>query len=179
MANRIFSLLGWLGTALVLGAVGIRFFLPARDQYATYLAWAGLVCMLVYIASQWREIAHYFSKRQARDGTIAVSSILIALGILGAINYIGKQQNKRWDLTASKQFSLSDQSRNFLSKIDAPLEVLVFVQELGFQQYRDRMKEYEYASKQVKTEYVDPDKKPEIANGRSMTVSSSRLPRNS
>ena len=43
MANRIFSFIGWLGTALVLGAVGIRYFLPARDQYATYLAWAGLV----------------------------------------------------------------------------------------------------------------------------------------
>jgi len=163
MANRIFNLIGWLGTALVLGAVGVRFFLPARDQYATYLAWAGLACMLVYIASQWREVAAFFSRRQARDGTLAVSSVFIALGILGAVNYIGKQQNKRWDLTASKQFSLSDQSRTFLGRLDAPLEVQVFAQELAFQQYRDRLKEYEYVSKQVKAEYIDPDKRPEIA----------------
>lgn len=163
MANRIFNLIGWLGTALVVGAVGVRFFLPARDQYATYLAWAGLACMLVYIASQWREVAAFFSRRQARDGTLAASSVLIALGILGAVNYIGKQQNKRWDLTASKQFSLSDQSRTFLATLDAPLEVQVFVQELAFQQYRDRLKEYEYVSKQVKAEYIDPDKRPEVA----------------
>ena len=163
MVNRIFSVVGWLGTALVLAAVGIRFLLPARDQYATYLAWAGLVCMVLYIASQWREVAGFFSRRQARDGTLAASSVLIALGILGAINYIGKQQNKRWDLTASRQFSLSDQSRNFLGKLDAPLEIHVFAQELAFQQFRDRLKEYEYASKQVKAEYTDPDKKPEIA----------------
>ena len=32
MVTRIFSFIGWLGTALVLGAVGIRYFLPARDQ---------------------------------------------------------------------------------------------------------------------------------------------------
>jgi len=68
MVNRIFSFLGWLGTALVLGAVGIRYFLPARDQYATYLAWAGLVCMALYIASQWREILGFFGTRSGRYG---------------------------------------------------------------------------------------------------------------
>ena len=36
-----------------------------------YLAWAGLVCVLVYMASQWREIADMFRGRQARYGTLA------------------------------------------------------------------------------------------------------------
>jgi gliding motility-associatede transport system auxiliary component len=163
MVNRIFSFIGWVGTALVLAAVGIRYFLPARDQYATYLAWAGLACMALYIASQWREILGYFKTRQARYGTLAAFSIFIALGILVAVNYIGKRENKRWDLTASKQFSLSDQSRNFVSKLDAPLNVHVFDKDINFQGYRDRLKEYEYASKQVKAEYTDPDRNPAAA----------------
>ena len=163
MANRIFSLIGWLGTALVLGAVGIRFGLPAKDQYATYLAEGGLVCMLLYILSQWRDILNFFGRRQARYGTLALTSVLIALGILVAINYIGKRENKRWDLTVSKQFSLSDQSRNYVSKLDAPLTVRVFDKDINFQQYRDRLKEYEYASKQLKTEYIDPDRNPAAA----------------
>jgi ABC-type uncharacterized transport system involved in gliding motility auxiliary subunit len=163
MINRIFSAIGWLGTALVLGAVGVRYFLPARDQYATYLAWAGLVCMALYIASQWREIVGYFKTRQARYGTLAAFSVFIALGILVAINYIGKRENKRWDLTASKQFSLSDQSRSFVAKLDAPLNVHVFDKDINFQQHRDRLKEYEYGSKQLKTEYVDPDRNPAAA----------------
>ena len=58
--NRIFSIIGWLGTALVLAAVGIRFFLPERDQYATWFAQAGLVCMVLYILSQWREVVGFF-----------------------------------------------------------------------------------------------------------------------
>jgi ABC-type uncharacterized transport system involved in gliding motility auxiliary subunit len=163
MANRIFSLIGWVGTALVLVAVGIRYFVPARDQYATYLAWAGLVCMALYIASQWREIIGYFKTRQARYGTLAAFSVFIALGILVAVNYIGKRENRRWDLTASKQFSLSDQSRNFVSKLDSPLTVRVFDKDINFQQYRDRLKEYEYNSKQVKAEYTDPDRNPAAA----------------
>src|SRR5205814_6100067 len=59
--------------------------------------------------------------------------------------------------------SLSDQSRNVLSKLDAPLQVTVFAQEPEFGRYRDRLREYEYGSKKVSTEYVDPDKKPAVA----------------
>ncbi len=119
--------------------------------------------MVVYTLSQWREIARMFSRRQARHGTLAATSVLIVLAILVAINYIAKQQNKRWDLTAAKQFTLSDQSRNILAKLDAPLEILVFDRETEFQRFRDRLREYESGSKQIKTEYIDPDRKPTVA----------------
>src|SRR5204862_803319 len=138
-------------------------------QYAYYLAVAGLVCMLAYTLSQWREIAGMFSRRQARYGTLTAVSILAVLGILVAINYIGKRQNKRWDLTASKQFSLSDQSRNIVSKLDTPLDIAVFARESDFQTYRDRLQEYAYVSKQVKTDYIDPDKKPAVAQQNGVT----------
>jgi len=163
MVNRILSIVGWIGTGLVLVAVAIRFGYPAKEQWAYYLAWAGLVCVLAYSLSQWREVAKVFSRRQARYGTLAATSVLVVLGILIAINYIGAKQNKRWDVTANKQFSLADQSKNVLAKLDAPLQVMVFAQEPEFPRYQDKMKEYEYASKKIATEYIDPDKKPTIA----------------
>src|SRR5215471_10685502 len=163
MANRIFNIIGWIGTALVLGAVAVRFRTSIDQRYATWLAEAGLACMVVYILSQWREILGFFGRRQARYGALSATSVIIALGILIAINYIGKRQNKRWDLTAAKQFSLSEQTRNILAKLDSPLDVTVYDKELNFQTQRDRLQEYEYSSKQVKTTYVDPDKKPALA----------------
>jgi gliding motility-associatede transport system auxiliary component len=170
MSNKIFGIIGWLGTAFVLASIAIwlatrtRLNLPAQwDQYRYYLAWAGLVCVLIYMLSQWREIMQVFRHRQARYGTLAATSVLVVLGILIAINYIGKQQNKRWDLTANKQFSLSDQSRNVLAKLDAPMHIMVFAQETEFPSFQDRLKEYEYTSKQITTEYVDPDKKRTVA----------------
>src|ERR1700681_1857262 len=169
MVNRIFSIIGWFGTALVFASLAIRFGLPAKDQYAYYLAWGGLVCMLVYMLGQWREIAKFFGRRQARYGSLAASSTLIVLGILVAVNYIGKQQSKRWDLTAAKQFSLSDQTRNVLAKLDAPLHITVFTQQQDFQPYQDRLKEYEHGSKQVKTELIDPDIKQTIARQNQVT----------
>jgi ABC-type uncharacterized transport system involved in gliding motility auxiliary subunit len=163
MIKRILDIVGWIGFALVLIAVAIRFGFPAREQYAFYFAWAGLVSVLVYTLGQWREIANMFQGRQARYGTLAGVSVLVVLGILIAINYIGAKQNKRWDLTANKQFSLSDQSRTVLSKLDAPLQMLVFARETDFPQYQDKIKEYQYASKRISTEYIDPDKKPAVA----------------
>lgn len=161
--KRILDLIGWFGFALVLIAVAIRFGFPAKEQYAYYFAWAGLVAVLLYTLGQWREIAAVFQGRQARYGTLAGVSILVVLAILVAINYIGAKQNKRWDLTTSKAFSLSDQTRTILSKLDSPLQILVFAQEPDFPRYQDKLKEYEYLSKKVSTEYVDPDKKPSVA----------------
>ena len=163
MVNRILSLVGWLGTAMVFVAVAIRFGLPAKEQYAYYLAWAGLICVLAYTLGQWREIVKVFARRQTRYGTLAATSVLAVLGILVAINYIGARQNKRWDLTANKQFSLSDQSKNVIVKLDAPLQILVFDKETEFPRFQDKLKEYQYLSKQVTAEYIDVDKKPAAA----------------
>jgi ABC-type uncharacterized transport system involved in gliding motility auxiliary subunit len=163
MLNKILNVVGWIGMGMVLVAVAIRFGFPAKEQYAFYLAWGGLVAVLLYTLGQWREIAKAFSGRQARYGTLSGVSVVVVLAILVAINYIGKKQNKRWDLTANKQFALSDQTRNVLDKLDAPLEIKVFAQEPEFPRYQDKLKEYTYASKRVDAEYIDPDKKPTIA----------------
>jgi ABC-type uncharacterized transport system involved in gliding motility auxiliary subunit len=164
MLNRILGLVGWLGFAAVVGALAIRYgAVSAKDQYATYLAYTGLVCLLAYILGQWRDIAKLFTRRQARYGTLTVVSVLVVLGILVAINYIGARQNKRWDLTANKQFSLSDQTRGVLQKLDSPLQITAFDKDENFGRFRDRLKEYEYVTKKVVVEYVDPDKKPQIA----------------
>lgn len=163
MLNRILSLIGWLGTALVVVAFALRFGVEGQAQYATWAAWAGLVCVLLYTLSQWREIAGLFGKRSARYGSLAFTSVVIVLAILIAINYIGVRQNKRWDLTADKQFSLSDQSQKTLASLDAPLEIMVFAAEPEFPRYREVLQSYTYASPQITTQFIDPDKNPTVA----------------
>ena len=169
MIKRILSLVGWLGTALLLVAAAIRFGFPARDRYVPYLWGGGVACVVAYLAGQWREFAQLFRRRQARYGTLAAVSVVVVLGILIAVNIIGSVQKKRWDLTANKTFSLSDQSRNVLSKLDSPLQMTVFAKDTDFPRFQDRLKEYEYASKRVSAEYIDPDKKPAVARQNQVT----------
>ncbi|MGE3512686.1 MAG: GldG family protein [Vicinamibacterales bacterium] len=163
MANRIFNIIGWIGTALVVVALGVRAnLIPNLDPvWATRLALAGLVCMVLYMASQWRDIAAMFSGRQARYGALTGVSLIIAIGVLVAVNYIGARRNWRKDFTANQQYSLSDQTRNVLQKLDGPLTFQVFATD--FQPFRERLKEYEYVSNQVSAEYVDIDRQRVLA----------------
>jgi ABC-type uncharacterized transport system involved in gliding motility auxiliary subunit len=164
MLKRVLGLLGWLGVALVFAAVAIRFTRPEWQQWYNGLALAGLACTLLYILSQWREIARSFSGRQARLGSLAAASVGVVLAILFAINYLASRHDKRWDLTAAKQFSLSDQTKKVLQGLQKPIHIRVFDRSDGFPRFRERLAEYEYASKQVTVEYIDMEKKPTVAN---------------
>ncbi len=164
MLKRVLGLLGWLGVALVCSALAIRIMRPEWQQWHNGLALAGLACTLLYILSQWREIARSFSGRQAKLGSLAAASVVVVLVILTAINYLASRHNKRWDLTAAKQFSLSDQTKKVLQGLQKPVHVRVFGRTEDFPRFRERLDEYEYGSKQVTTEYIDMEKRPALAN---------------
>jgi ABC-type uncharacterized transport system involved in gliding motility auxiliary subunit len=159
--QRALNILGWIGTAVVFAAVAIRFLKPDWDQYAVYAAWTGLALVVLYTLGQWREIVAYFQKRNARYAAIAGVSVLVVLGLLIAVNYLSARRNKRWDLTANKQYSLSDQSIKILKGLDAPVKVRIFDKETEFDRYKTRLAEYEYQSdKKLSVEYIDADKHP-------------------
>lgn len=158
--QQIFGIIGWIGTALVFGAVGVRMFYPEWNQYATYAAWAGLVSVLVYMAGQWRDVAEFYKGRSARYGTVSIVSIVVFLGVLIAINYLGTRQNKRWDLTANQVYSLSDQTVRILKDLKEPARITVFDRNDRHDAHRARLNEYTYHSTQLSTEFIDPDREP-------------------
>ena len=53
MAKRIFDLIGWLACVLIL--VAVYMYWTYSSPYARWMAIAGLVLILVYIASEWRK----------------------------------------------------------------------------------------------------------------------------
>ncbi len=166
--TRVLNILGWIGTALVFGALAARLLGRAGaigvseqiDQYAYYAALAGLALVVLYVLGQWRDVVAYFSHRNARYGAIASVSVLVVLGILVAVNYLSARQNKRWDLTANQQFSLSEQTVKLLKGLTAPVKFLVFDQATNFERFRTRLTEYQYQSPRVEVEYIDADKTP-------------------
>ena len=160
MTQKLLGALGSLGTALVIAALVVRFTLPDRLTLWWWLAVAGLVLLAAYTLSQWRDVVATFRRRQARYGTLATVSVLLGVAILVGVNYVLARQNKRWDLTAARQYSLSPQTIQILESLESPITVLVFAQEYEFPRYRSRLGEYAYISDQVSLEYIDVDKNP-------------------
>ena len=158
--QKIFGIIGWIGTALVFGAVAIRMFYPDWNQYATYAAWAGLASVLIYMAGQWRDVADFYKGRGAKYGTMSIVSIVVFLGILVAVNYLGTRQNKRWDFTANQVYSLSDQTIKILKDLKEPVKVTVFERNDRMDMHKDRLEEFQYQTTKLTTEFIDPDKEP-------------------
>ena len=166
----VFGIIGWLGTLLVFASVGIRFLRPEWAQYQQYAAWAGLAMVLVYVASEWREVLTLLQSRSGRYGSMSAIGLMAFLGILVAVNYLASRQNKRWDLTANQVYSLSDQTVKILKELDAPVTFTVFDRELALDGYRKQMEAYTYQSSKVSAEYIDPEKNPLRARAAEITA---------
>jgi len=166
--GRVLNSLAWVGTALVFAAAAARILgfvdaislSPELDRYAMYASWAGLALVLLYSLGQWRQILEWFGHRNARYGAMASVSVVVGLGILVAVNYLSTRQNKRWDLTENQQFTLSDQTVKLLQGLTSPVKFVVFDRNTAFDRFRTRLTNYEYNSKQVTSEYIDPDQSP-------------------
>jgi ABC-type uncharacterized transport system involved in gliding motility auxiliary subunit len=91
---------------------------------------------------------------------MALTSVLVTIGILIAVNYLSNRRNARWDLTEGSIHSLSEQSQRVLSELDAPLRLVVIDRGVALEQYRDRMSMYDNASTQVSVEYLDYERDP-------------------
>jgi ABC-type uncharacterized transport system involved in gliding motility auxiliary subunit len=164
MFARIANILGWLGVALVLAGVGIWASRPALVPLRQGFAIAGLVCILVYAASQWREMGAALSKRQTRFGALSAISVVVVLALLVGANYLADKYSKRWDLSSAGEFTISEQTRTVLRSLKEPLRIRVFGVPQDMQPYRDRLGEYERVSNQVKVDYLDIDKERPLAN---------------
>ena len=166
MLKRVLGMLSYVGMVLVFGALLVRVKYPDYDQYAIYAAWTGLALVLLYTIGQWREIVAYFSQRNARYGALAGFGVIVVLGILIAANYLSTRRNTRWDLTANKQYSLSEQSVKLAQGLKGPVKFTVFDQPENFDRFRPRLESYRYASSQVQVEYVDAVKNPMLATAQ-------------
>ena len=163
MVQKILGAVGWVGVAVVVAGMVARFVVPERQELWWWALVVGVVLIVAYGLGQWRSVVELFDRRQARYGTLATSGVLLGVAILVGANYILARQNVRWDLTAARQYSLSDQTVRILESLESPIRVMVFAQEFDFPRYRDRLAEYEYTSSQVSLEFVDVDRNPGLA----------------
>jgi ABC-type uncharacterized transport system involved in gliding motility auxiliary subunit len=157
--KRLLGFLGWVGVALVVAAVVLRFSRPDLAAWSQRTALAGLIVTLLYSLSQWRDIARSFGSKNVKYGSIAASSVVVVLGILVGINWVANRQNKQWDLTSGGQFTLSDQTRQLLGSLTKPVTIKAFYAQTS-DEVRDRLESYAYVSSQIKTEYVDAVRNP-------------------
>jgi ABC-type uncharacterized transport system involved in gliding motility auxiliary subunit len=109
------------------------------------------------MANEWMK------SRQTRYGAYVTLYIIVILAIVIAANWLANRQNKTVDVTANKRFTLSDQTRKVVGGLNRDITIYYFDKTDNYDRARDMLDRYRNLSSKVHIDYVDPDKKPDIA----------------
>jgi ABC-type uncharacterized transport system involved in gliding motility auxiliary subunit len=87
------------------------------------------------------------------------------VGILVVVALIGQRHSLRLDLTESKRYSISEQSKKIIRSLKDDIQIKGFYQEAEPErdQVRDLLETYRYYSKKINYQFIDPDRQPSVA----------------
>ncbi|HOU17012.1 MAG TPA: Gldg family protein, partial [Candidatus Marinimicrobia bacterium] len=109
------------------------------------------------------DIRTLLKNRRLIYGGNMVLVIILVIAIVGLVDFFFTRHSWRVDTTATKIFSLSDQTRKILKNLDKDIEIVVFAKKSNKSYINDRLNEYRHYSKRISWEVVDPDEKPALA----------------
>lgn len=89
-------------------------------------------------------------------------AILVGLGILGLVNWLGARHYQRFDWTSAGLYTLSEKSTQVLSELARPVTVTVFMTEGSplYAETQELLKRYQAASPLVSVETLNPERNP-------------------
>jgi ABC-type uncharacterized transport system involved in gliding motility auxiliary subunit len=162
-ALGIFGLLAGLGVWLIEGQF---------NQWARILVAGGILLLGVVVALDPRDIWERITGRGALFSGNALIIAAAAFGILGLVNVLGSRYQTKWDLTATKQFTLSEQSIRVAETLPQPVKLTAYFQAGDPQrtEYEGLLSEYALRSGGKLTfEFIDPVQRPGEARAAGIT----------
>lgn len=167
--NLLTGALGPTGALLLAVALFWWLIQPPKPWILGGIAGAGLLLLALWA---WLDRAHLreiLGGRTAKFGTNSVVLTLVVLGLLGVANYGGQKVGHRFDLTATKLYSLSPETLSVLKHLQGDLHATAFFKDEN--QERERASDLlaEYAARSAHFQFrkaedlVDPERKPELA----------------
>ncbi len=106
---------------------------------------------------------NWMKARRTRYGAYITVYILVVLAIIVGANWLANQNNKSYDATSNKRFSLSDATKKTLEGLKNDISITDFDRTSAFDTARATLDRYKDQSGKIKLNFIDPEKKPEIA----------------
>jgi ABC-type uncharacterized transport system involved in gliding motility auxiliary subunit len=112
--------------------------------------------------------AEWMKTRQTKYGAYVTVYVLIILAVIFVANWLAKDHNKTVDVTSNKRFTLSEQTKKVVGGLNKPVQVYYFDKSDAYERARDVLDRYKNLSPKFQVNYVDPDKKPDVARVEGM-----------
>jgi ABC-type uncharacterized transport system involved in gliding motility auxiliary subunit len=159
-----------LGLAIIAAAVITYSIRSLWTVYQTAAVIVGGLLIIASVAVKLDSIRTGLRGRSTRFGINSVTSVVLLLGVLGLLNYLGAQHVKRVDMTTEKIYSLSEQSAGVAGQVAEDLRIKAFYPGGDYPPVRELLELYQGRNSRISFEFIDPDKQPQVAQQYSVSV---------
>ncbi|MBE9502721.1 MAG: GldG family protein [Proteobacteria bacterium] len=169
--KRLLPLVGLAGV-LFLAVGGVIYAIKgAMEVYVVALLWIGLLSILFYFYVGFASIRDALTGRSAKYGANTAIMIIVFFMILALASYMSTRYKVRWDMTATKRYTLSDQTKKLVKSLKREVTAIAFYRsdERTRQKMQDLLQEISQLSPKFKFRFIDPDKQPGAAAKHGIT----------
>jgi ABC-type uncharacterized transport system involved in gliding motility auxiliary subunit len=170
LMNKFLQKLDNLGLLLLVGAALYYSVTSVWDKWALGLAAAGGCLFIVGIAANYRQIMETLGRRSTKYASNYVVSVILAIALVSALNFVGQRHVKRFDLTGIGRYTLAPQTYQLLDKLDRDLEIKAFFTGGDYAPLKELLTSYRTRSRHIRFDFIDPDKQPDVAKKYDVTV---------
>lgn len=167
--SKILQKLDTIGLLLLI-ATAVRYSVNnIWDIWTTVLAVLGGIAVALGLFANYKQIMTTLGKRSTKYFTNYVVSVVLVLALVAGLNFLGQRHSKRFDMTASGRYTLAPQTTQIVSKLKNDVDIKVFFPGGEYAPMKDLLAQYRAASRHVRFEFIDPDKRPEVAKQYGVT----------
>lgn len=172
-----FRSLNWRAAlgAVALIALGLTVFLMMIYEVRTPLMRASgtvaIITLVAYLVTGGLQQLKFFRSRQFMRGSASTLYTVAIIGILVLVNILAGQTSWRWDVTAEREHSLSDQTISVLRNLEDDVTITAFFPDgSGIKAEVDSLlREYQYHSPRINVRFIDPERHPGLAREYEVT----------
>jgi ABC-type uncharacterized transport system involved in gliding motility auxiliary subunit len=155
-----------LGGLLILAGISYYIIFAGFDTTARIITAAGILLVGIAIAIDPEAL---WAKLTTRNMLLGGNTLIVAaifIGILVFVNMLGVRRPERWDLTANRSLSLSQETLQVVSQLPQPVQAIVFAESTDSRKTEIENQLYEMqirSNGMLSYEVVDPRDAPQFA----------------
>lgn len=170
---RFSGLIAVLGLLTLLVGLIVMILLPSIRFAAWSILALGILLLATAFIIDFRQVSRAITGRRGRfgAGTTVMASVFIGITLL--VNAISIGSYQRFDFTGLAQFTITSQTKEVLSNLETPVQVLLFstpADPYGIGNYATNLlAEYQNYTDQLSLKFIDPDEHPDQARQYDVT----------
>ena len=165
------------GLGVVAVGIGIALLLLSDDlsEFALTMVIVGGILLLLALFASFNSVIQALIGRRGKYGIGTLVMLVAFVAALALVDVLAFRNAERFDLTATRQFSLADQTVKLLKDLENPVEAIAFFapgnpsQDRFRRSAEDLLAEFERRSNDFSYSFVDPDRDPAKARRYGVT----------